>query len=326
MNEALALVAYALAAGTGGAAVLRRADWPRSLPRLGIAVWQTLCVSVLSALLLAGLAVVVPNVYVSDKLSELLDWCVMALRAQYATPGGAVLHALGAIATMSLIGRTGYLLFRGLRDARRARLSHLTELQLAAHRDPGLNALIVEHPATSAYCLPGGRTGTVVLTSAAVAALNDAELAAVLAHERAHLRGRHHLVVVGADVLARTVPFLPVFRWARDEAARLLEMAADDDAAVRADRLTVAHALVRLAEGSSVPAVALGAADTAALVRVARLLEPAQRIGFLRRTAIMIALVITAVIPVVIATAPAAVATRADYCSTSVAPAAPHGV
>lgn len=321
MSEALVLVSFALGMGTGGAAALRRARWTRSLPRLGVAAWQALSLSVLVALLLAGVTVVVPSVFVSANLAEWLDACVLALRAQYATPGGALLNAIGATATLGLIGRVGYLLITGMRAARRARQEHLDQLNLAARRDTRLGVLIVEHPAAAAYCLPG-RARTVVLTSAAISALDDRELAAVLAHERAHMRGRHDLVAVSAEALARTLPFLPVFRWAREESARLVEMIADDDAAAGADRLTVACALVRLAEGS-VPAVALGAADVAALARVHRLLEPAQRIGLARRTVITGILALTVVIPVAIAAGPAVAATRTAYCPVS---AAPHGV
>lgn len=312
MTEALALVAFAVGAGTGGAAILRRADWPRRAPRLGLVAWQTLSVSVLLSLLLAGLTVTVPSAVVSANIAELLDACVMAVRAQYATPGGALLHAVGATATLALVARATYLLITGLRTARRARTEHLAQVRLAARRDRDLDALIVDHTTAAAYCLPG-RARTVVLTTAAVAALDADELAAVLAHERAHLRGRHHLVGAVADALARTVPFLPVFRWARAEQARLLEMIADDRAATGADRHTVARALVHLAEGS-VPAAALGAADVAALARVQRLVKPAHGLGLLRRSLIVGALMATAALPAAIAAAPAWAATAMAYC------------
>ena len=320
MSEALALLAYAVGAGTGGAAALRSATWPRRAPRLGVAAWQTLSASVFLSLLLAGLAVVVPSPVVSAGIADLLHACVMALRAQYATPGGALLHAAAATATLTLAARAAYLLAASLRDARRTRREHLAQLRLAARRDPHVDALIVEHATATAYCLPG-RARTIVLTTAALAALDDDELAAVMAHERAHLRGRHHLVIAAAVALSGTVPFLPVFRWARGEQARLLEMRADDDAATGADRLTVARALVHLAEGS-VPAVALGAADVAALARVERLLAPERRLGIGRRVVISAALVITAALPIGLAAGPAWAATGMDYCPISAAPPA----
>ncbi len=53
----------------------------------------------------------------------------------------------------------------------------------------------------------------------------------------------------------------------------LTEMVADDAATRIVDRMTVATALVRLAEGST-PAGALGAGGSTALMRVRRLADP----------------------------------------------------
>ncbi len=312
MTESLALLVYAATAGTAGAAALRAARWPQRAPRLGVAAWQVLSGSILGALLLAGLVVVVPAGIASTNLAEVLHACVMALRNQYATPGGAAVHATGAALTLTLAIRAGYLLGAGLRGARRARGEHLKGLQLVAHRDPLLDALVVDHPAAAAYCLPG-RARTIVLTSAAIAALTDAELVAVLAHERAHLRGRHHLVAATAAALTQALPFVPGLRWAREEQARLLEMIADDNAALHGDRLSVAGALVRLA-GGAVPPVALGAADIAAIDRVERLLSPGPRLGTGRRLLITAALSLTALAPVAIAAAPAVAAAQMQYC------------
>lgn len=323
MRESLALLGYAVLVGAGGAVLLKRADWPQRAPRLGVMAWQTLSGSVLAALLLAGLSVTVPDALVSASLADLLHACVMALRAQYATPGGAVLHAAGAMLTLTLAARIGYLLVACLAGARRARTRHLAGLRLAARRDPALDAFVLDHPAAAAYCLPG-RVGTVVLTSAALAVLDGQELSAVLAHERAHLRGRHHLVLAVADALARAVPFLPVFGWARAEQARLLEMLADDDAARGGGRLAVARALVRLAEAPTparapVPAAGLAAADLAALTRVHRLIGPDHRLGPVRRAGITAVLVAAAALPVAIAVTPAAAARQLNYCPISVA-------
>jgi beta-lactamase regulating signal transducer with metallopeptidase domain len=157
-----------------------------------------------------------------------------------------------------------------------------------------------------AYCLPG-RAGTVVVTSAAVAALDDGELSAVMAHERAHLRGRHHLVLAVARAMARAVPVLPIFGWALTEQASLLEMIADDAAVRRSSRGTVARALVHLAE-RSVPVPALGAGDVAAVSRVNRLLVPLDPVGTVPRLVIAAWLLVQAAIPVALTVAPVLVA------------------
>lgn len=314
MTGSLVLLAFAIGAGTAGSALLRRCVWPQRAPRLGVAAWQALSGSVVLALLLAGVTAVVPlGAIVTTSPGEVLATCLMALRAQYDTLEGAVLHATGVAATLAFAARVTYLLVTGLRDAHRVRGEHLTRLHLVAHRDCTLDAFVLDHPTAAAYCLPG-RSGTIVLTTAAISALDADELAAVLAHERAHLRGRHHLVLAGANALAATMPLMPGLRWARAEQARLLEMIADDDAAVDAGRFTVASALVHLAEGS-VPAMAMGAADIAAVARVRRLVTPAHRLGLAHRTVIGAAVVVTAAMPIAIAATPAWAASHADYCS-----------
>lgn len=326
MMESLSLLAYAAAAGTLGAAALRRATWVRSAPRLGVLAWQVLSASVLAALLFAGASAVVPSDVISTNLAAVLQACVMALRAQYSTPGGALVHATAATATVVLAARAVYLLTTGLRDARRLSQEHLVQVRLAARSDTRLDALVLEHPTAVAYCLPGG-AGTVVLTSAAVLTLTDVELAAVLAHERAHLRGRHHLITATATAMQRTLPVLPVFGWARSEQARLLEMIADDAAASHGNRVDVARALVRLAEGSvsnvvGVPHVALGAGDIAALDRVQRLVAPAGHLPWVARGAVGVVIATAALLPVMVAGAPAYAATHLDYCPVSTAPPA----
>jgi len=312
VREIVGLLVFALAGSTVGVAGLRRAKWPENSPRLGIIAWQTLTGSAFIALLLAGLSISVPMTGFGGSLSDLLHACVVALRAQYATPGGAALHAVGAVGFASLALRASYMVARGLLGARKTRREHLSQLRLGARHEEDLGVFVLDHPVAAVYCMPG-RAGTIVLTSAALAALDETEIAAVLAHERAHLRGHHHLVLAGAVALARTMPFLPGLRTAQTQQARLLEMIADDNAASHGARITVARALVHLAEGS-VPTPALGAADVAAAARVHRMLGPKHRMGFGRRTLIAGAILLTAATPLVLAAGPAVVAWQKDSC------------
>jgi hypothetical protein len=64
----------------------------------------------------------------------------------------------------------------------------LNALTLIARPHLHYDALVVDHGAAAAYCLPG-RVRQVVLTSAALSALDHNQLLGVLAHEQAHLRG-----------------------------------------------------------------------------------------------------------------------------------------
>jgi hypothetical protein len=162
--------------------------------------------------------------------------------------------------------------------AARNRKTQLHTLALIARPHDEYDALVVEHSSAAAYCLPG-RNSQVVVTSATLTALDHRQLVAVLAHERAHLQGRHHLIVAVADALQRAFPGIRAFREARSTLGRLVELLADDAAAKRSDRLTVATALVRLAEHGITPVAALGAGGESSLGRVRRLVAPASPLG-----------------------------------------------
>ncbi|MEE3920865.1 M48 family metalloprotease [Micromonospora sp. BRA006-A] len=93
--------------------------------------------------------------------------------------------------------------------ARRARRAHADLLALAGRPPERGEApvLWIPHPTPMAYSL-GGSGGLTVLASAAGDLPAD-QLAAVLSHERAHLRERHHLLVAAVEGLAAAVPWLP---------------------------------------------------------------------------------------------------------------------
>jgi hypothetical protein len=312
MIAAVALLGYALLLGTVGASALNRADWVARAPRLGIAIWQALSASILLAIVLGGTALTIPTLQLGPSLAELLQACAAAILAQYATPGGAVVSAAGGVLALGTLGRAVYCLSRELLVASRQRRRHL------GRRVPELDALIVDHDTAAAYCLPG-RGRQIVLTSAALAALTTDQLHAVLAHERAHLHGRHHLVIAGANGLRRAFPFVSCFRHARENVTRLVEMLADDQASRRCHRLTTAAALVVLA-GSAAPAPALPAAGPTALARVQRLTAPAEPLGPLPRTIAGVLIVAAFIVPIAVSVAPALAAAGAAYCPIGFAP------
>ncbi len=311
MNVALLLLAYATLLATAGARALRRASWTERAPRLAIATWQTLTVSVVLSGVLAGLAMVVPLWQVSGTLANLLQACVLALRAQYAVPGGVVLALTGAVLAAGVIARTGFCLLTSLVHAAWERRRHRRALAIVGRHDARLGATIVDHPHPAAYCLPGVRR-RVVLTTGALAALQERQLRAVLAHELAHVRGRHHLVLALAEALERAFPRVPAFRHGLTEVTRLIELLADDAASRASSRLTVAEALVALAEART-PAAALGAGGAAA-ARVRRLLRPHRPLGRVRTLFGSALAVLALAIPVVVAAGPAVAARDMNYC------------
>jgi Zn-dependent protease with chaperone function len=138
------------------------------------------------------------------------------------------------------------------------------------------DTVVLDAAQRAAYCVPG-RPATIVLTSAALAVLGPAQLGAVLAHERAHLAGRHHLLITPTRALAACLPGVPLFTRGPAEVARLAEMRADDAAARHSGRPALIGALLAMGTGTAVPAGALAATACAVSARVLRLLEPPHR-------------------------------------------------
>ena len=95
---------------------------------------------------------------------------------------------------------------------------------------------------------------------------------AVLAHERAHLRERHDLVVLPFVAWGATAPFVRGMVCAQFAVATLVEMRADDVAVRQASPARLSEAL--RAMGGAVPAVALSSFTTALHRRLARIVEP----------------------------------------------------
>ena len=320
MIAALALLGYAALLLTAGPGALARARWPEGAPRLAIAAWFALTGSAVASVLAGGLALMVPTVRVSADLAGLLAACVMALRAQYAHPGGAALTGAGAVLALAVLARVTWCTAWALAQAARARRRHRLRLSLVGRPDPRLGAVIVRHHEPAAYCLPGNGS-RIVVTTGALGALDESQLRAVLAHERAHLRGRHHLLVTLAGALHAAFPRVPAFRIARAQVARLAELRDDDAASSAAHRLAVAGALLNL--GAGVPAAALGAAGTADAARVRRLIDGPAAIGRTRAAAVASAVAAVVLVPLLLLAGPAASARGMNYCPHGPAVAAP---
>ncbi|HUY48785.1 MAG TPA: M56 family metallopeptidase [Streptosporangiaceae bacterium] len=328
MIAAISLLAYAGLLLTAGAAMLARARWAERAPRLAIAAWLALNGSAAGSVALGGVALVVPTARVSCHLAHLLATCVLTVRARYAHPGGAALTVAGALLALAVAGRVMWCTARALAHARRAGLRHCRRLRVVGRADPRLGAVIVDYGEPAAYCLPGARR-PIVLTTAVIEALDEAQLAAVLAHERAHQQGRHHLLVLIAGALAAAFPHVAAFRHGQEQITRLVELHADDVAARALPRLTVAEALLALSApvasgpvpGTRVPGtrgvaapLVLGAGGSATETRIRRLLGAPAPLGRARAIAVMAALAVLTAFPFLVLTGPALTLIGAHYC------------
>ena len=111
--------------------------------------------------------------------------------------------------------------------------------------------------AEEAFAVTYGLIRPRILVSTGLAtALTPAEISAVLAHEREHLRCRDPLRLLAARLAASWACYLPAARWLWGGAMLRHELAADRAAAGRAGRSVVAGALLKLASTPTCPAVA----------------------------------------------------------------------
>jgi Zn-dependent protease with chaperone function len=248
-----------------------------SAPGAAVTVWLIVVASVLAswAAATAALAVHVARTWNRPDTFALAA-CLAQVRSA-ATGHSGLAMQVGLLVPMVVLfafvavlaSRVG----RSLMTARAHSRRHARSAWIIGRRVAGVDGLVVDAPEKMAYCV-AGRPGTVVITSAAVAALQRPHLDAVLAHERAHLAGRHHVVLAVTRALADCLPRMRLFTVAQAEIARLLEMCADDTAARRHGTAALLSAILTLAGVSPVPSTALGAASVGVYARVTRLTYP----------------------------------------------------
>ncbi|NUR32323.1 MAG: M56 family metallopeptidase [Catenulispora sp.] len=216
---------------------LARAAWPKRHPRAAIALWQAVGIAGGLSLIGAPLAFAVGDLRTG--LVSLVRDAVHLRVPQSLGFAQEVALAFAGVLAIRLIGVTLLSAFRIERDLRRQR----DAVDLAAeHADRQLRVL--EHAAPAAYCLPGTRP-RIVITEGTISALAPDELEAVLAHERAHARWRHELVVQPFVAWESALP-LPPARRATAAVTTLVEMLADDHAVRAAGRPALARALVAI--------------------------------------------------------------------------------
>jgi Zn-dependent protease with chaperone function len=274
MTPLLVVAGSALVLSAGTPLVLPRLRELERWPILTAWLWLATVAGALAAVALAGLLLLLPTDRLGSGVAELLRTCVMALRAALSTPDTSTAATVAGMLLLALVA--GGLLaggaVAGVRT-RRATGRHRELLALAGQPAADLAGItVLAHPRPFAYCLPG-QPGPVVLSSAALGRLDAGQLAAVLAHERAHQAGRHHRLVLLAQLLRVGFPWLPAAHLADQAVARLVELAADDSAARAHGRRQVAAALAALGD-APIPEAALGAAVVSAAERVRRLLTP----------------------------------------------------
>jgi Zn-dependent protease with chaperone function len=306
------LLGYAAVVSAAAPAVLTRAGWAIRAPRLAIAAWSAAAASVVVAFVLAAVIPAVIPQATWRAMCDLWQSCMTALRGDHGWTGQIiVLAGLGLAA--AVIGRMVFTVARSVPAAMRWRRRHVEALRLIGRTGSGPDVTVIDHPNPAAYVVAARPRSLVVVTSGAVERLTDTELAAVIAHERAHAAGRHHLLITALRLLAEAFPASPLFARAHIQVSRLAEVCADDAAVRQHSRLDLARALVTVAEGlasgNRAPAAALAATGGDAAGRIRRLLAPPEPPRPWIRWAVATAVI---ALPV----APLAVAALARWSST----------
>jgi Zn-dependent protease with chaperone function len=287
-----------------------RASWPRRSPAAAILLWQALglagglaAVGTMLAIG-AGGAGVRPGV-----LGGVAGLAFRVAEGKFFTPRQSLsltgLRLLALTAGIVLFTVLCWMLVLAFADAIGARRRQRELLALLAHGDPKVpGALVIDYPAAAAYCLPGIRS-QIVVSVGTLDLLGPAELTAVLAHERAHLRARHDLVLIPFTSLRRTFPRSRVIAQARRTVALLVEMMADDRALRVRGLLAreLATALLRFGTAGAdvAPAGALAAEGEGELTaRVNRLLAPPRPLPRVAQGAVVLAAALLVAAPLLL--------------------------
>ena len=303
-HHVLPPLAIALVVGVLLPRALAHSHWAHRTPRLALMVWILLWLSLIASVSLTALQLLLPTAG-SHHLSRFTEACIVSGGAQCGPllpngPAGVetrVWVALFAAASVPAVFAVALVL--ELLSSRRLRVRHAELLRLVGSRRPELGATVLEHETPAVYCLPG-RAPQVVVSSGALQVLTGQQVTAVLEHERAHIAGRHHLLVAAAVAFGAIFRGLPSARLTRTEVPLLLEMAADDRALRRCSREALATALYTVASGQA-PHMAFAAGGPSAVLRMRRILTPHTACSPTLRTVFVALTAAAALTPLVLA-------------------------
>lgn len=219
-------------------------------PGLALAAWLG---SIGGTLFFGTSAVVVslwPDHAPAEATVEALVWCLSVVSHAAAPWITEALAGIGTLALVAAVVRTTAIGRRYTRAQARVRDYHREVVAIVA-RSRGDDVMWLDHPMPLAYSV-SGRPGFVVATEGLSNCLSTGERDAVLAHERAHLLGRHHRIVSACDILAAVFPYVPLFGAAPTAVKTLVELTADQHAA-RITSVPTVRAALTAVSASSLP-------------------------------------------------------------------------
>jgi len=263
--SALAFTIVALVLSGPVPAMLARASWPIRAPRAAIVLWQSIALAAVLSAFSAGIAIASrlfvpgpdgrPTATITSEI-DALGWPLW------------VAYVIVFAVTLVIGGRLTFAVLQVAIATRRRRAHHRMVVDLVG-KSQGNHLRILDVAQPLAYCLPGVRS-SVVVSEGALNALGDNEMAAILSHERAHLRARHDLVLEMFTAVHAAFPRFVRSGNALDAVRLLIEMLADDAAVRAAGPTPLARALVACASGRT-PSGALAAGGPTTVLRLRRL-------------------------------------------------------
>ena len=273
--SALAFTFLAVLLAGPAPALLARATWPLRAPRAAMVLWQAIALAAALSAVSAGIASA-PRLRMPGPDGRPTAG-VMGAAGRLGWPLWTAYIAVFALTV--LVGARLAIAVLRLAIANRRRRAHhrmVVDLVGVGHdaalaqpcaRTRDLRVLDIAQPL--AYCLPGVRS-RVVVSEGALTTLADAEVTAILSHERAHLRARHDLVLEAFTAVHAAFPRLVRSANALRAVQLLVELLADDAAVRATGRTPLARALVACASGRT-PSGALAVGGPSTVLRVRRL-------------------------------------------------------
>jgi Zn-dependent protease with chaperone function len=269
------LVGFAAVLALAAPGRMVTAGWAYRSPRLAIFAWHATTYAVVVALTVAAAVALLHWDRGHDLACAAWQVCLDALAGVHGRPSQIL--AVGGLAALMTVGvRLARAWGQVIGAAAGERRRHVALLRLTGTPRPDLDATVLPDLEPAAYLVPG-RYPHVVITAGTLGRLNDVELAAVLAHERAHAAGHHHRLCAAMRLLHRAFPGVSIFTQATRQVDRLVELCADEAAVRQHGALPLARALVAMA--TPTPGV-LSAAGGDAPERLRRLLEPPPRLAW----------------------------------------------
>jgi beta-lactamase regulating signal transducer with metallopeptidase domain len=268
MTIALILLLGALLVAWGSPRLLQYRLYAGADPQTSLVIWVTLVAGTLISLTAAVSLVLLPSHGPAGQVVALVHHCWFAVSHGSLPRIDEVAGLLSVVLVSVAVIRCGVGVLRHTRQRRMLHRKHLDLLRILTGDGATRGSLLwldVPHP--MAYSV-AGRPALVVATEGLRRRLPAEAVAAVLDHERAHLRGRHHLLVAVAEALAAALPWLPLMRRSPYLVRALVEVSADAVAAHSHSADTVRAALLGMSAGST-PAHALGMAPDCIALRLA---------------------------------------------------------